>query len=227
MIFETHNNSNELAQWLAEHVAKLLTDSILKKGNATLAVSGGGTPKQFFVDLSQQEIDWENVIITLVDERWVDGSSDRSNAKMVGDLLLQNSAASARFLPLFNKNINASKIGSIADKYKALLPFDVVILGMGADGHTASFFPGGSKLSEATDPNSDAILISMEAEGAGEPRVTFTLPSLVNAGEIILHIEGEVKKQVLDSALIKGDPDELPIRHVLNACPDLKIVWAP
>ena len=67
----------------------------------------------------------------------------------------------------------------------------------------------------------------MEAKGAGEPRVTFTLPSLISASEIILHIEGAGKKQVFDEANNKGDADALPIRHVLNSCPDLRIVWAP
>lgn len=226
MKFKTHIDSKALAEWLGEHVAKLLSDAVVQNGSASIAVSGGGTPKLFFTELSKQDIDWQNVTITLVDERWVDATSDRSNAKLVNDLLLQNYAANAKFLPLFNADIKASQINDIADKYKALLPFDVVILGMGGDGHTASFFPDGNKLSDATDLNATNILIDMEAEGAGEPRVTFTLPPLINAGETILHIEGARKKQVFDEAKNKGDANALPIRHVLNNCPDLRIVWA-
>lgn len=226
MKFETHIDSNALAVWLSEHVAKCLGEAIAKNGRASIAVSGGGTPKLFFVELSKQDIDWQKITITLVDERWVDGTSDRSNAKLVNDLLLQNHASKAQFLPLFNAGINASQINEIADKYKKLLPFDVVILGMGGDGHTASFFPGGNTLSAATDPNAKNILINLEAEGAGEPRVTFTLPPLVNAVETILHIEGAGKKQVFDEANSNGDADALPIRHVLNNCPDLRVVWA-
>lgn len=227
MVFDTHKDSAALAVWLAKHVAKLLSDAVQKTGSASIAVSGGGTPKLFFAELSRQEIDWQNVTITLVDERWVEGTSDRSNAKLVNDLLLQNNATQATFLPLFNADIKASQIDTIDGKYKSLLPFDVVILGMGGDGHTASFFPGGNKLSAATDLKSEKILIDMEAEGAGEPRVTFTLPPLIKTGETILHIEGAGKKQVLEEASIQGDDDALPIRHVLKNCPDLRIVWAP
>lgn len=227
MKFETHKDGITLAKWLAGHVAKLLAKSIAKNGSASIAVSGGGTPKLFFSELSAQNIDWQNVTITLVDERWVEGTSDRSNAKLVHDLLLKDRAASATFLPLFNADIKASEINAIDEKYKSLLPFDVVILGMGGDGHTASFFPGGNKLSEATDLKAKNLLIDMEADGAGEPRVTFTLPPLINAGETILHIEGAGKKQVFDEANNKGDADALPIRHVLYNCPDLRVVWAP
>lgn len=227
MKFETHIDSNALAVWLSEHVAKSLGDAVTKNGHASIAVSGGGTPKLFFAELSKQDIDWQKITITLVDERWVDGNSERSNAKLVHDLLIQNHASNANFLPLFNADINASQINDIADKYKALLPFDVVILGMGGDGHTASFFPGGNTLRDATNPNTADILIDLEAEGAGEPRVTFTLPPLINAGETILHIEGAGKKQVFDEANNKGDADALPIRHVLNNCRDLRVVWAP
>lgn len=227
MVFETHKDNTALATWLAQHVGKLLATGIAKTGNASIAVSGGGTPKKFFIELSKQEIEWKNVTITLVDERWVEGTSPRSNAKLVKDLLLQNFAAAATFLPLFNRDIKASQINTIDQKYKSLLPFDAVILGMGGDGHTASFFPGGNKLSAATDLKSKDILIDMEAEGAGEPRVTFTLPPLINAGEIILHIEGAGKKQVFDEAKNEGDANALPIRHVLNNCHDLRVVWAP
>lgn len=227
MEFETHKDRIGLAKWLAEHVASLLEEGIAKNGSASIAVSGGGTPKLFFIELSKQTIEWDKVTITLVDERWVEGTSERSNAKLVNDLLLKDQAENATFLPLFNADIKASEINVIDEKYRSLLPFDVVILGMGGDGHTASFFPGGNKLSEATDLDVKNILIDMEAKGAGEPRVTFTLPSLISASEIILHIEGAGKKQVFDEANNKGDADALPIRHVLNSCPDLRIVWAP
>jgi 6-phosphogluconolactonase len=128
----------ELAQQLADDVASWLRAAIVKKNFAVLAVSGGSTPKPFFANLSNMQLEWSKVQITLVDERQVPEDSVRSNAKLVKESLLQNFAAEAQFIPLF-ENPNAQNLKA----------FDVVILGMGNDGHTASFFPGGDNLVEA------------------------------------------------------------------------------
>lgn len=226
MNIEAHENRKELAVWLSNYIAEKLQAAIDSNGSASIAVSGGSTPKLLFAELAKQIIDWPNVTITLVDERWVPDTNERSNAKLVKQNLLVDHASSAKFMPLFDDTIKIDKVESNDSLFKKLLPFDVVILGMGNDGHTASFFPGGSKLREATDPATDKVLIDMEAEGAGEPRVTFTLPVLTSAKHLILHIEGEDKKQVLFEATNAGDLNELPIRHVLKARKDLKVVWA-
>ena len=107
-------------------------------------------------------------------------------------------------------------------------PFDVAILGMGGDGHTASFFPGGSRLAEALDPATPRGVMTMEAEGAGEPRLTFTFSSLQDARLLVLHIEGGGKKDVLAKAEAPGDEAEMPIRAMLRrAASPLQIYWAP
>lgn len=227
MNMQKHNDKLELANWLANHVAQKLKAAIEKTGKASLAVSGGSTPVRFFAALSKQSLNWNSVYITLVDERWVPDNHERSNAKMVKELLLVDNASKANFLPLFQEGKNTSQIQEIEKEYASLLPFDVVILGMGGDGHTASFFPNGTKLSQATDPNTENLLIDIEAEGAGEPRVTFTLPALCSAAELILHIEGDEKKAVLEEAQKAGDANLLPIRHILRSNADLSIVWAP
>ena len=197
MNIEVHNSREALASWFAQHIADILEKAIAKNGRASIAVSGGGTPKQLFAALSNHKIAWEKVYVTLVDERWVASDSDRSNAKLVADLLIQNEASKVNFLPLYHADISASDIETKRNQYEAITPFDIAILGMGADGHTASFFPGGTKLADAVDPSTDTMLIDIEAEGAGEPRVTFTLPPLVGAGETILHIEGQEKHCLL------------------------------
>jgi len=227
MHFTAFDSSRNLANWLAGRVADRLSDAISKNGKASLAVSGGSTPGLFFEMLSQKDIDWQNVWVTLVDERWVGPGSIRSNQRLVTIGLLEGKAAKARFVPLYREGIEVGKIVGIENEIAELMPLDVVILGMGSDGHTASFFPGGSKLAEAVSPSTKRLIIDMEAEGAGEPRVTLTLPVIAGAGELILHIEGQEKRTVLESADEMGDQSPLPVHHILAARPDIRVVWAP
>ena len=205
-----------LAENLARDVAEELFRAIEAKGKATLAVSGGSTPKLFFEKLSETDLPWHRVTVTLVDERQVPESSERSNARLVRATLLQNKAAAAQFVPLYG-NPQAGDV----------LPFDVAILGMGSDGHTASFFPGGDHLAEALDSDTPKRLIEMTAPGAGEPRLTFTLPVLEASGRLKLHIEGADKKSVLDKALADGPEEDMPVRAVLRSATPVTLYWCP
>jgi 6-phosphogluconolactonase len=206
----------KLAESLARDVADELSRAIAAKGKATLAVSGGSTPKLFFEKLSEADIPWPRVTVTLVDERQVPESSERSNARLVRATLLRNKAAAATFVPLY-RNADAEKTA----------PFDVAILGMGNDGHTASFFPGGDRLNEALDSDSELRLIEMNAPGAGEPRLTYTLPVLEASGRLALHIEGLDKKSVLDKALAEGPEQDMPVRAVLRSQTPVTLYWCP
>ncbi|MDQ0319198.1 6-phosphogluconolactonase [Pararhizobium capsulatum DSM 1112] len=229
-VLHQFENGAALAQGLADTVANALSAAIAACGKATLAVSGGSTPKAFFRALSTKAIDWPKVTVTLVDERFVPPDSDRSNHRLVTDNLLQGPAAAANFLPLYHPTENAEVAARLAGEQAAALgsPFDVAILGMGTDGHTASFFPGGSRLAEALDPATPCGVMTMEAEGAGEPRLTFTFSSLQDAGLLVLHIEGQGKKDVLAKAEAPGDEAEMPIRAMLRrAASPLQIYWAP
>jgi 6-phosphogluconolactonase len=106
-----------------------------------------------------------------------------------------------------------------------LAPFDVAILGMGNDGHTASFFPDGDNLAKAIDKaNSDAV-IAMNAPAAGEPRLTFTLRRLLAAEHLCLHIQGNDKMKVLEKALAGVDELEMPVRAVLHSTKPLDLYW--
>lgn len=227
MHFTAFDNSDALANWLADHTAKKLAAAVAAEGKASLAVSGGSTPISFFRALSTRDIAWENVTILLVDERWVPPASKRSNQRLVTLELLQDKAAAAHLLPLYSTEIELEDIATRDRELVPHLPVDVMVLGMGADGHTASLFPGGSNLGSATSEECDVLLISMEAEDAGEPRVTITLPVIASATDLILHIEGEEKRSVLEEADKGGDPARLPIRFVLAKRPDLRVVWAP
>ena len=226
----TFDSGAELAAALARKVADELAIAIAAKGHAALAVSGGTTPKAFFAALSKQAIGWRDVTVTLVDERMVGPEHERSNHRLARQFLLQNRAAAAKFLPLYSDTDDAEEAAARASKtIDALaLPFDVVVLGMGTDGHTASFFPGGSTLAQVTDPACRQSVMAIEAPGAGEPRLTLTLPRIVDAGLIALHIEGETKQAVLARALDAGPEAEMPVRAVLRrAAKPVEIYWAP
>ena len=218
-----------LARELAEAVADRIRTAIAERGTAAIAVSGGSTPGKFFAALGKtKDIEWDKVIVTLVDERWVDETSDRSNALLVNEKMLQGPAAIARFIPLYSGGDEPDATG-IA-KTNALVstlpkPFAAVILGMGNDGHTASFFPGGDTLDEALTVEGPTLAI--RAPGAGEPRVTFTLPRLLETDGLYLHIEGEEKAAVLDKALGDGPVDDMPVRAVLRSGAPITVYWAP
>lgn len=212
-MFETRK---ELALALAADVADALKRVIRDKGAAILAVSGGKTPNLFFQELSRADIPWAQVTVTLVDERQAPESSERSNARLVKTSLIQDKAAAARFVPLFN-NPGASQLDR----------FDAVILGMGADGHTASFFPLGDGIAEALDPETPLRVIEINASGAAESRLTFTLPVLLASDFIALHIEGREKRAVLDAALGDGPIEDMPVRVLLRAEAPITLYWCP
>ncbi len=209
-------NPADLAESLANDVASCLRDAIAEKGTAVLAVSGGTTPQKFFEALSKKKSDWSKVSVTLVDERMVDETSPRSNARLVKQALIQNEATKAKFVPLF-QNPNAARIA----------PFDVAILGMGNDGHTASFFPDGTTLAEAINPATKIALLEISAPGSGEPRLTFTLPKLLASAHLILHMQGQDKWATLEKALGGDDKMEMPVRAVLQNQTPVQLYWCP
>ncbi|MBW3097336.1 6-phosphogluconolactonase [Pseudohoeflea coraliihabitans] len=220
-----------LAERLAARIAEALESAIAARGRAQMAVSGGGTPVRLFETLSRLPLDWAKVTITLVDERMVPPDHARSNEKLVVDHLLKNEALQARFLPLWSDM--SEKVETVAMHASEAIvklpqPFDIVILGMGTDGHTASFFPDGSHLETAIDPHCEDAVVAMMAPGAGEPRLTLSLPCLVAARLLVLHIEGSEKRRVLEAALSGGADSEMPVRAVLrNAPAPVSVYWAP
>lgn len=219
---------DELAAALAAKVADALQAAIARHGEAFLAVSGGTTPGRFMAALSQEKLDWSKVIVTLVDERFVPESSPRSNASLAKANLLQNNAAAARFAPLYHEAATVGDAAAMADAEIRALPWplDAAILGMGGDGHTASFFPDAQGLDALLDPTSARIVMPVHAASAGEPRLSLTLPALVGAGLLVVHIEGAEKRSVLDGAM--AAKKALPIRTVLDRAPRAaEIYWAP
>ncbi|MCB1430195.1 MAG: 6-phosphogluconolactonase [Nitratireductor sp.] len=219
-----------LAEALATGVAAVLAGAIAMRGEARLAVSGGSTPVGFFRRLSQVDIEWSKVTVTLVDERFVDPTSERSNLRLVRENLLQEKASAAHMVPLTDGSLaRIEEAVATADHAIAMLGrLDAAILGMGNDGHTASFFPSGDRLREALDPRCPHHVLSMIAPGAGEPRLTMTLHALLDAHFLALHIEGEEKSMTLEKARQAGPVEEMPVRAVLRGAGDkLQIFQAP
>lgn len=217
-----------LAEALAVTVAGQLGRAIENRGKATLAVSGGNTPALFFELLAREELDWSAVLVTLVDERFVPQTSARSNAALVVANLLTDRALAAHFVPLYAPLDDVAFAANDAAGRLAnyLPPLDVAVLGMGLDGHTASFFPDATELDALLDPGGRRLVSAVHAPSAGEERLTLTLPAIADAGFIALHIEGADKAATLEKALAPGAT--LPIRRVIDAGrTPVEIFWAP
>jgi len=218
MQLHTFPDQQTLVSGLAEHLAAALRADIAERGRASLAVSGGSTPVPLFERLSGLDIPWRNVLITLADERWVDAASPDSNEALVRRHLLKNRAAAATFTGL--KTAAATAAAGAADcearLHRLPRPFTAVILGMGNDGHTASLFPCAPQLAEAADMGCGSSCAALRPQTAPHERMSLTLPALLDAREVILHITGPEKKTVLERALDAGPPEEMPIRFVLR-----------
>jgi 6-phosphogluconolactonase len=223
----TFTSKQDLADALSEAIVSNLKTGIAARGAASLAVSGGSTPTLLFRTLSaRSDVGWDKVTVTLVDERWVDDSSDRSNARLVRANLLQGNAAAASFVPLYQGGPLPDVDKTAAALATVPRPLDVAILGMGNDGHTASFFPGGDNLRGAL--TGEGPVVAIEAPGAGEPRITLTLPELLASRALYLHIEGEEKVKTLQQAEAEGPVEDMPVRAILRQTQTpLTIYWSP
>lgn len=217
-----------LDQALAKQVAQILTDAVNKNGKASIAVSGGSTPKGFFTALSKMDLPWSNITITLADERWVDFDSEASNTRLVHENLLQNKAVAAKFFHLKQgKELTQETLADLNIAAKStLLPLDVLILGMGEDGHTASLFPCSDQIDEGL-AKSTAPLLRVMPKTAPHERISFSFIYLKQSKNTFLHISGAGKKAVLNKALADTNLREMPIRAFIQD-PDVntQVFWA-
>jgi len=222
----TEKDTSALALQLAEDVAGWLREGISKRGTATLVVSGGSTPAPFFSALSGKELDWEKVIVTLADERWVAPTDQLSNEKLIRETFMVNAASAAKFLSLYNGAPTPDDGWDDCDSAIRTLaqPYDVVVLGMGGDGHTASLFPDTEGLSAACDLTTDKLCWPMHPPHLEESRMSLTLAALLNCEQLVLHISGESKREVFNQTF---EGSQLPIKRVIEAAQDkLQVYWA-
>lgn len=215
-----------LAEGLTNDVAEQLRTAISARGEATLVVSGGRSPVAFFQHLAKQGLDWSKVTITLADERWVPVEHADSNAGLLKQHLLQGPAAKARFLSLYSAAANLEDAAEQADRLLAELPaIDVLVLGMGDDGHTASLFPNSPNLSQALQPDGTRRCWPMLAPTVPHQRLTMSRALLATANYTVLSISGSSKLTTLSAALANDDVAAMPIRAFLQ--PTLEIYWCP
>lgn len=216
--FHEFPTKQELAETLSQAVIENLQEAIRSKGKATLLVSGGSTPKALFETLQKKEIDWDKVYVGLCDERWVEPQHPDSNERLIKTTLLQDKAAQAHFIGLYHDNLSPKDASSFCSEQikSALFPFDVVILGMGNDAHTASLFPHNPKLKEAFDSDNSSLCIAIEPSTAPHSRMSLTLPAILGARHLYLHFEGEEKRALFEHAMQGSDIYEMPIRAILQ-----------
>jgi 6-phosphogluconolactonase len=228
--FKEFPDQQSLVTSLANHIGERLSAGIEADNKGSLAVSGGSTPVDLFEYLSGLDLAWDKIFITLVDERWVEPADNDSNEHLVRTHLLKDKAAAAAFVGMKNSAATAGAGERECEQTQHTVPrpFDVLILGMGGDGHTASLFPGAAKLAAATDMHSGRICMGIAPVTAPHERMTLTLPAILDAREIIVHITGQAKKEVLDKALADGPAEEMPIRFILRQqTVPVTVYWAP
>jgi 6-phosphogluconolactonase len=203
----------EASQACATYIAELLQQALLVRESASLAVSGGQTPRQMLSLLNKAMLPWSAIGVTLADERWVPPHHPKSNEKLLRETLLRYQAANARFFPLYMPGESPEQAVNILPEvlHHLPLPLDVVQLGMGDDGHFASLFPYSPALLEI-----EQLLVAVPPEDGGLPRLSLSRKAIFSSRHLILLISGKEKLQTYLQALRPGDPQALPIRYVLH-----------
>lgn len=208
----TFAQATDLDRALCQSVSECLEGAIKLRGKATLVVSGGSTPLGFLRLMAQQQLPWSQVLVTLADERWVPVQHADSNERMVREHLIDHTGA--QFLSL--RGVESSSIQAQQRLQEQMLgndQFDVVILGMGTDGHTASLFPQAADLATLLDVHNPNCCAVVDPITAPHQRLSLTLSRLLNSRSIILHVTGSSKREVLERAWAT---QSLPIAAVLR-----------
>jgi 6-phosphogluconolactonase len=211
---EIFDDGPSMAEALADRVAAMLRLDLSQRGEASLVVPGGKSPVAFFRALARRDLNWARVTVTLADERWLPPEHPDSNAGLVQANLLQGPAAAARFVPLYGGEASpeagleacAARLAGIAQ------PFDVVLLGMGEDGHFASLFPGAAGLADLL-AEEGPVLAAVHPPAAPHPRLSLTLATLLDARQVLVQIQGPRKAAVIEAA---ADGAQFPIAALLR-----------
>lgn len=208
---------------IADQLSSELKSALMTHDHVTFAVPGGTTPGPLFDTLSGLRLDWDRVTVLPTDERWVGPSHERSNARLIRERLLTGPASAARFRPLYVDGVTPEQaLAGLNAAVEPLMPINVLLLGMGADMHTASLFPGAQGLDEALDASAPPLAVTRPA-GQPEARVTLTAPALAGALSTHLVVTGDEKRAALERAA-RLPAREAPVHAVLT---NATVHWAP
>lgn len=223
----------ELIDVLYETFIGDIENSLERRQTATLLLSGGSTPGPLYQRLSGAKLDWSSVHVALVDERWVDVDHEASNERLLRQSLLRDQAAGAKFVAMRNGHATASaaQAGCCA-RYAGLpAPYSLCLLGMGADGHTASLFPAAEGLREALESRQlCAPIVANKSATTGEfvERMSMTPWGILQSEKLILLITGDDKWEVYQRARQNLAADELPVSlFIAQDEVPLEVYWAP
>ncbi len=228
LITHEFKSPNELNEEFAKQILMILGEAIERNGKATLAVSGGSTPKPLFKALSEKDFAWNQVQVTLVDERWVSNDHNDSNTKLVHENLLVNYAKEAEFVSVTTTEsdpVNAEQ--TISQRFDSMADaFDIIILGMGEDGHTASLFPCSEQIEGGLDLSRELSAIATAPTTAPHQRMSMSLAKIIKAKHVFLHLVGAKKRDVLEDAIQNFKEIEKPIKAVVSHT-NVDLMWSP
>ena len=226
VVAHPQSDAEQLARALADRVCEALSEALAARGNASLVVSGGRSPIAFLETLSVRQLDWSRVQVSLADERWVDIDDPDSNEGLVRRHLLRNAAVDAQLIGLYQPAETLEQAAEQANRRLRDLgrPIDVLVLGMGNDGHAASLFPNSPLLARGLDPAGRVDCLPMRAPSPPEPRISMTYPLLASARIQCLAIQGQQKLDTLRQAM-QLETLQMPIGAFLQS--PLEIYWCP
>ena len=226
-----YDSLDELADAVAGDVGFIVESAVDARDASLIAIPGGRTGPAVYRKMAQQKLPWKKVTIIPTDDRLVAVDSELSNVREIARAFLP---LGARVVPLTSEAADDYRLaGNAADARLQDLPWppDLVWLGMGTDGHTASIFPG-ADLQGALDAPKARRAIGVMPEplpaDAAVPRVTLTRAAILSGRTIIVTITGQEKRELLEQAIADGQSSKLPIGRVLaEAEQPIDIHWAP
>ena len=228
--FWDYDSEDEMAAAVAGDVGFIIDSAIDARGNALIALPGGSTPGAIFAKLAEASLPWKKVTIIPTDDRLVKMDNELSNIRMIAGHFIRSGA---RIFPIAADIADYRLAGNSADARLQDLPWppDLVWLGMGEDGHTASLFDG-PDLQDALDAPKARRAVGVMPDplpaDATVPRVTLTRASILAAKTILITIVGQKKRDLLEQAIEDGHSSKLPIGRVLAECDQpIDIHWRP
>ena len=227
---ETFADSDAWASACAARLTDTLAAALAETGKAMFAGSGGSTPAPIYARMTRTDIDWSQVVVTLIDERYVPETSPESNAALIRQTLMTGPAAAARFVPLFHAEVTVDRAAALASHALARegARLDAVLLGMGEDGHICSMFPGSPTLKTLLTPTLRPAVYGVphgrDGAAPGLERLSINLPYLMTARRVVLAITGPAKRAVFQREAA-GDPAVQPIAALLAANVPLDVLW--